>query len=105
MIDDDTSLVPTSMRDMGALHDDPVAALVSDDPYATLAAWDIARDQDFYVGLPNEELEEALAGLYTLSEAPPDFVDRGELQGVIDHVEGLLGIGARGARSGGFIDV
>lgn len=81
-----------------AADDDPVEALkvVDRDPYAALAAWDVISDPDFYIGLPDEDLQQALQGLYSLYAAKPDYADPEIIEAMIEHVEGLLGMGGDG---------
>lgn len=88
----------TDTNDSTALAtiDDPIEdlAMRGGDPKAGLAAWDIVRDPEFYDGLPPEELERALDGLYAMAASPPDYASPEELASVIDHVEGMLAGGS-----------
>lgn len=87
-------LIRETINDL-AVTPDALDALanVKKDPNAALAAWDIIRDPDFYEGLPDDDLERALAGLHDMLKAPPDYVDVDEVHDMIDYVEMLLGYG------------
>lgn len=82
-----------AVTDLVVLDDAPTTdvARSTRDPHADIAAWDVIRDPDFYEGIGPDDLETALEGLYLMQKNPPEYADRGEIQAMIDHVEGLLG--------------